>query len=110
MIPLPAVPTAPLAQSCSRLYAQIGAQLNQLQQLLANGTNLIWNNPAASPQAVVAAMGANAGSIFQLSGLVCGLIGAVTGAAPNPVPAGWSVVINADNTVTLTPPSAPSTS
>ncbi len=110
MIPLPTASTTALTQSCNRLYAQIGAQLNQLQQLLANGTALIWNNPAASPQAVVAAMGANAGSVFQLSGACCGLIGSITGTAPNPVPSGWSVVINADSTVTLTPPSVPSTS
>ena len=96
----------PLAAQTAQFWNQIQRVYNSLQSILQAGTNLVWNNPNATPQQVVAAFGTNAASLFQLSSLLCGLIGSVTGTTPNPVPAGWTITASADGTITLTPPTA----
>jgi hypothetical protein len=48
----------------------------------------------------------NAAALFSLSALLCGLIGAISGTAPSPMPVGWSFTANSDGTVTLTPPAS----
>ncbi|MGD0462178.1 MAG: hypothetical protein ABSB74_06795 [Tepidisphaeraceae bacterium] len=106
-IDLSTSPVNPLTASVNSFWARIQIEFNRLNNLLNDGSNLVWKNPGAVPHQVVAAFGANAASLFQLSALLCGLIGSITGTTPNPVPAGWTVTANRDGTVTLTPPANP---
>jgi hypothetical protein len=96
----------PLTISVNSFWLRIQAEFNRLNGLLNDGSGLVWNNSSATPQQVVAAFGTNAASLFQLSGLLCGLIGAITGTTPNPVPTGWTITANGDGSVTLTPPAS----
>jgi hypothetical protein len=101
----PVVP--PLTAGAAQLWAAVGAEFNRLSGLLQRGATFIWNNPSgATPQQTVAAMGTNAAALFQLSSLVCTLIGQITGTTPGIMPAGWTYVANSDGSVTLTPPTA----
>jgi hypothetical protein len=103
---LPSTSTNPLFQEIQNFTNSINFEYNRLVKLLNTGSTLVWNNDQGfTPQQVVSTMGQAGGSIFQLSSLLCGLLGAITSVTPNPVPVGWGVTINADNTVTLTPPS-----
>jgi hypothetical protein len=100
-------PTDPLSSGVANAITQINAQYRQLNQLLNNLSKFVWTNPKYTPQEVVTGFGTYAANLFQLSGLLCGLIGAVTGTTPNPIPAGWTWTANNDGTITLTAP-APS--
>jgi hypothetical protein len=105
-------PTDPLTAGVQNAITQINAQYRQLFQLLNGLSRFVWNNPKYTPQEVVAAFGTYAANLFQLSGLLCQLIGAVTGQTPNPIPTGWTWSAATDGTVTLTAPTpapAPST-
>ena len=105
-IPLPPATNDTLQTEITNFYGQVNAEFNRLTTLLTIGSNLVWNNDQGyTPQQVISTMSTCAGSIFGLSSLLCGLLGTITGTTPNPVPAGWSVVINPDNTVTLAAPS-----
>jgi len=106
MIPLPSTSTTSLERDCYRLYRQIGNQYTQLQNLLNNGADFVWNNPDGTAQQAVATLGTNAASVFELSNLLCGLIGSITGSTPSPMPVGWSYTANADGTVTLIAPTS----
>jgi hypothetical protein len=105
-IDLSSSPASPLTMSVNSFWARIQLEFNRLNSLLTDGSDLVWNNSGATPQEVVAAFGTNAAGLFQLSGLLCGLIGAITGTTPNPVPTGWTITANNDGSVTLTPPTA----
>jgi hypothetical protein len=85
----------------------VNAEYNRLKNLLDAGATLIWSNPnGLTPQQAVANFGTNAAALFSLSALLCGLIGAISGTAPSPMPVGWSFTANSDGTVTLTPPAS----
>jgi hypothetical protein len=105
-IDLSGSPVNPLTISVNSFWARIQLEFNRLNSLLTDGSDLVWNNSDATPQQVVAAFGTNGASLFQLSGLLCGLIGAITDTTPNPVPSGWTITANTDGSVTLTPPTA----
>jgi hypothetical protein len=95
----------PITAGAAQLWAAIGTEFNRISALLQRGAIFIWNNPSdATPQQTVAAMGTNAAALFQLSSLICVLIGQITGTTPSVMPAGWSYAANSDGTVTLTPP------
>jgi hypothetical protein len=107
MISLPSTAGNPLGDEIQNFYNLIAAEYARLNNLLNLGSVLVWNNDTgATPQTVVSTMGTCAGSVFTLSAMLCQLIGTIRGNAPNPVPTGWGVTINADNTVTLTPPTS----
>ena len=102
-----AAPPNALNASTAAFWLRIGQTLGILQGLLSSGATLVWNNPGgATPQQVCDSFGTNAAALFQLSSLLCTLIGSITGTTPNPVPAGWTVIANSDGTVTLTPPAS----
>jgi hypothetical protein len=105
-IDLSSSPVSPLTISVNSFWARIQLEFNRLNGLLTDGSDLVWNNSGATPQQVVAAFGTNAANLFQLSGLLCGLIGTISGTAPNPVPTGWTITANSDGSVTLTPPTS----
>jgi hypothetical protein len=105
-IDLSSSPVSPLTIGVNSFWARIQMEFSRLNSLLTDGSDLVWNNSGATPQQVVAAFGTNAASLFQLSALLCGLIGGITGTTPNPVPTGWTITANSDGTVTLTPPTA----
>jgi hypothetical protein len=101
-IALPSTATDPLTQSVQQLFNTINVEFNRLTYLLSTGAQLIWANPQGfTPQQVVANMSTNAAAVFEMSALLCPVLGAIIGTTPNPVPAGWSVTINGDGTVTL---------
>jgi hypothetical protein len=97
-------PTDPLTAGVNNSIVQINAQFRQLVQLLTTLSKFVWNDPKYTPQEVVAAFGTYAANLFQLSGLLCSLIGSVTGTTPNPIPTGWTWSAATDGTVTLTAP------
>jgi hypothetical protein len=105
-IPIGNTILTPLQQQVASFQIRIAAQYAQLQLLLAVGTNLVWNNPNATPQQVCDALGTGAANLFALSALLCDLLGGITGTTPNPVPAGWTVTANDDGTITLTAPTS----
>jgi hypothetical protein len=73
-----------------------------------SGYNLIWKNPKATPQEVIAALGTNALLIFQLANLnIQTVTQAATLAGTTPpvipsVPDGWTLTPNSDGSMTVT--------
>ncbi len=105
MINISPPPIDPNAQAAANLWQQVCNRYTRLQSLLNVGANFVWANPSGlTPQQAVAYLGTNAAAVFQLSGLLCGLIGTISGTTPSPMPPGWAFTANADGTVTLTPP------
>jgi hypothetical protein len=88
------------------------AGFKSLQQFGLQGFNLIWNNRNATPQQVIAALGAEAAAVFALSALnnqtiaSAAQIGGVSPPNMPAIPTGWTVTANPDGTVTLTPPAS----
>jgi hypothetical protein len=73
-----------------------------------SGYNLIWKNPKATPQEVIAALGTNAAAIFGLANLNISTVssaatlgGAAAPAIPS-IPAGWTLTPNSDGSITPT--------
>ena len=102
-------PTDPLSLGNAQRLIQARNALMQLQNLLNNWLQWIYKNPTgATPQEVVANLGASAGGLFESAGAIANAIGTATGVTPAVPPAGWTVTVNADGTVTLAEVSATS--
>jgi hypothetical protein len=100
--PTPAIDAAAVLRSCYSVYSL-------MQTMGRVAWNLIWANPHGfTPQQVLTALGSNAGLVFALSTLnattvveaatICGK----SGPALPGVPTGYTAVVNADGTVTVT--------
>src|ERR1700733_10468042 len=106
MIPLNSSTGDPNVQAAVNYWNTVCGEYQRLQNILNRGTQLIWNNPnGLTPQESINLYGPNGVALVQLSGLLCGLLGAIGSTTPNPVPAGWALAPNADGTVTITGPS-----
>lgn len=97
------------AQIAAGQIRQIARQ--QFVQLAAaglRGFKLIWQNPNATPQQVLAELGTDAAAIFALAKLNIETLTAAAqiGGAPSPqmpsVPEGFSTAVNPDGSVKLT--------
>jgi hypothetical protein len=64
----------------------------------------VWANPTLTPQQAFDAFGTNATSLCVLANAYLALLTAVGAPAASPVPAGYSLTMNADGTVTVVPP------
>ena len=106
----PNVNPVPVAQTIANQIIMSGNQLyQQMLRQYTNSYNQVWDNPMATPDVIVAAMGTNAQKVFTLAaGMAAYLVsaGAVdsTGAPIIPVtmPSGWNYQANSDGSVTLT--------
>jgi len=83
---------------------KIDAKVAELDRLLGSATTDFWSNPDYTPQQMAAAWGTNCGDLFRISGLTAAYIAAVRKQTRTVLPAGWTFVVNADGSVTLTPP------
>lgn len=73
---------------------------------LLKGKRNVWQNPAATPQQMVAAMGTRAATIFAASAASAQVISLADGVEFKVMPDGWGFQANPDGTVTLIPPTA----
>jgi hypothetical protein len=116
----PSTPLTP-AQQLANAVVQQQAQMQTLWRQITNVMNLtasfVYNCPLAngtgskfSAQDVFNAYGTNAADLCKLSEAVVTMIGTYTGITPAIPPAGYSIQVNVDGTVTVTnppPPTAP---
>ena len=91
--------SAQYADQARNIYRQQG----QLFQMWAKW---VWQNPLGfTAQQVLDQYAAAAGDLFALAAAYSAMVASYTGVAPaSPVPAGVTVAINADGTVTVTMP------
>jgi hypothetical protein len=100
-------PSDPAAAAAGQIIQSANFLWNLLTQRYVAAYNVLWNNPRATPQQVVAALGTQAVLIFTRSAeLAAFLAGAGVTGIPLTVPAGWSYTANPDGSITLTPPAA----
>ena len=98
----------PAQKAASQILSIAMQQFQQLARSGNFGYNLIWNNPNASPMEVLAALGTNAKAVFELANLniqtieAAAVIGGVTPPVIPSVPSDYSLIFNADGSVTLT--------
>ncbi len=94
----------PDQQTAANFTRQIQQQWNQLGNLFTNIANWVWANPSLTPQQAFDAFGTNATSLCVLANAYLALLTAAGAPAASPVPAGYSLTMNADGTVTVVPP------
>jgi hypothetical protein len=91
-----------LAQSppeANAATAVLSASRNHFKNLVAHylsSYNRVWNNPFASPDKVVAALGTNAAGLFEISSATAAFLNQFGANVPATSPAGWTVVFGAD--------------
>jgi hypothetical protein len=93
---------APATAAVTTLRTNITNTYNTLLQSYLQGYNLVWRNPKATPDLVVAAMGVDAVQLFEVSALTAQLLTALGATVPLTMPTGWIFVANTDGSVTLT--------
>jgi hypothetical protein len=105
---------SPAQQAANQIKAMIGQQYRQLAQAQIMASNALWKNRGATPEEIVAALGADAAAVFAFSDLMAQTLAsaATIGGLPAPksplIPAGRTVTKNPDGTVTIsTAPSSP---
>ena len=94
--------TLPAAQSVAD---QVLNNANQLFQMITQfynvNYNLVWDNPAASPPDILAAMGVNAASLFNATGELGAYLNSLGAGVPASYPTDkWTVTFNADGSAT----------
>ncbi len=82
--------------SSNNLYQQMISTYNDLY-------NRVWANPNATPDLIVAAMGANAVQVFNTSASLATYLNSLGAGVVATMPSGWDYTANADGSVTLTP-------
>jgi urease accessory protein UreF len=97
-------PTSTPAQQAANQIMQSG---NQLFTMLVNTYNrnykAVWSNANATPADVVTAMGTQAALVFAHSAALATLLnGLVADSVTATIPAGYTVTVNGDNSVTVT--------
>lgn len=103
---------APLSPSADLIAQQIKQQaratFHQLVQVFNSGAQTFWQNSAASPVEIAAALGTDAKEVFELHGKIGALLASVK---PDSIAPGMSVVgpfqYNEDGTVVISQPSPP---
>jgi hypothetical protein len=75
-----------------------------LVQVFRKNFNLVWNNPLATPDNVVAALGTNAAKIFMASAGLAAYLNALdpTLKLAEAMPSTWTFHANEDGSATLT--------
>jgi len=103
--PFPTAPAvvSPAQQAANQVFAS-GRQLaNLMVNTYVNSYRAVWNNPNATPQQVIAAMGTGAAAVFAHSAAIAAfLVSQGAPGIPTTAPTGWTVVSNSDGTVTAT--------
>ena len=93
-------PEQTVAQS---LVSEANQLLAHLVQRYAAAYRRVWSNKAATPERIVAAMGAQAEAIFTHSAALAAFINSFgQQQVPATSPAGWTVTFNADGSATAT--------
>jgi hypothetical protein len=105
--PIQHIPTP--QQIAAQVIAGGNGLFNQIVAAYLRQYNAVWNNPNASPDLIVAAMGTQAVAVFEKSAATAAYLvamGAVDAEGkptiPTTMPAGWNFQANADGSVTLT--------
>jgi hypothetical protein len=75
---------------------------NQMVRKYTKAYDLVWNNPNATPDKIVASMGTNAVKIFESSAAMGQLLKNAGADVPTTMPTGWNFQANPDGSVTLT--------
>jgi aminoglycoside phosphotransferase len=100
-------PSTPQQQAVGAIIAAGNQLFNQFVQTYLRSYNLVWNNPAATADLVVAAMGTQAENIFAKSAAAAAYLNAQGASVPatSPVDASgnhqWLFTTNSDGSMTL---------
>ena len=104
-------PVAPDKQAAQQILRQARSLLQLILSHHKQGFRQVWDNPRATPEEVVAALGTDAAEVFALSGQLSTLLAAAVGndmkkiielGIPVGVPENYTYKVNEDGTLTLT--------
>lgn len=107
--PPPAPPAiSPAQRAANQLIGSANGLLQRLAAVLAKDQATFWSNPDATPDAINAALGAQAAEVFQCAAAAQAFLNQVLALTPgtkivqpNTFAAPRAATINADSTVTL---------
>ena len=105
-------PAAPTVAPEVAAANQVLSSGKQTAQLLLNtyqmSYNLVWNNKNASPDKVIAALGTSAVAVFAHAAATATFLTSLGATGfPTAIPAGWTLVSNADGSMVATKTAAP---
>jgi hypothetical protein len=90
-------------QIANAVLTKSNALFAHMIQFYNNNYQVVWNNPKATPDKIVASMGTNATKVFEISAALGNFINSIQ---PNTVvatmPAGWNFTANTDGSVVIT--------
>jgi hypothetical protein len=104
-------PVAPDKQAAQQILRQARSLFQLILSHHKQGFRQVWDNPRATPEEVVAALGTDAAEVFALSGQLSTLLAAAVGndmkkiielGIPVGVPENYTYKVNEDGTLTLT--------
>jgi hypothetical protein len=99
----PITPVSPPLDAANRVKTSGNQLYKQMVNVYTSHYNLVWNNPKATPDKIVSAMGTDAQKIFAASaGLAQYLVALGVTGIQTTMPSGWTYTANADGSVTLT--------
>ena len=98
-MPSPFTPvTSPAQEAANRIIGRINTTATNYR----TSYNDIWNNPAATPDLVVAALGTQAQAIIAAGDVIANMLIAKGINVPHGYAAGWTGTNNPDGSITLT--------
>lgn len=111
-------PPTPAEQAAVSLTRGMDMELARRKMYRMQNWRLVWENPKATPQAILNALGTDAVKVLTASTVDAGWFTSLATALGVPVStfidpkyltvkAGWDVTPNQDGSVTVTPPVAP---
>jgi hypothetical protein len=104
-------PVAAATQAAQQILRQARSMFQLILTHHKQGYRSVWENPRATPEEVVAALGKDAAEVFALSAQLSGLLAAAVGndmkkitelGIPVGVPENYTYKVNEDGTLTLT--------
>ena len=78
-IPFSPIEIAPEVAAAGSIKQNANQLFGVMRQTFTGSYNLVWNNPNATPEAVVTALGPDADRIFESSSLTASLLNFVSG-------------------------------
>lgn len=103
------------SQISEQLTASMDMEIKRRNMFRTQGWKNVWENPRATPQEIMAALGQNAVKVLTASTVDAGWFTALASATGKPVSdfinpkylavkEGWVITPNVDGSVTVTPP------
>jgi hypothetical protein len=106
-IQFPSTSTNALADEAQSYYGRLASFYNFATILFTTGDNMIYNNPAGTPQQVASTLGPTGQGVLQWQALLSATIAAVSGVPPASNSTTQQVTFNADGSITLVPSGNP---